>query len=103
MVPSVLARFLKYSWPGNTRQLENALLQFLISGDAELDDEDDAGARAGTRPERRASMTLQKHLDHQRKVQIRQVLSAVDNDKDEAARVLGISRATLYRELQAMR
>lgn len=48
-------------------------------------------------------MTLQEHLDHQRKAQIREVLSTVNNNKDKAARVLGISRATLYRELQAMR
>jgi transcriptional regulator with PAS, ATPase and Fis domain len=48
-------------------------------------------------------MTLQEYLDQQRNAQIRRVLDAVNNDKDEAARILGISRATLYRELQAMR
>jgi transcriptional regulator with PAS, ATPase and Fis domain len=99
---SVLSRFLKYSWPGNIRELENALLQFLISGEIALDEDAYGEAGTETHAERGASMTLQEHLEHQRKVQIRRVLSAVNNDKDKAARVLGISRATLYRELQAM-
>jgi len=104
MPQSLLSQFLAYSWPGNTRQLENLLLQFLISGEVELDTESqpDTDVESALNDSRSATMNLQEHLDRQREVQIKRVLNAVNNNKDEAARRLGISRATLYRELQAM-
>ena len=100
--PPVRARWLAFDWPGNVRQLEAAVLRFLISGDAELP--------AG-RPERHLGVaadeggtpittTLQAHLDRERDAYIRKALAETAGDKDEAARRLGISRATLYRELR---
>ena len=102
MPQSLLSQFINYPWPGNTRQLENSLLQFLITGKVELDTDHDSdtGDAMSSSAGQRGSMNLEEHLDKQRTVQIRRVLSAVNNDKNEAARLLGISRATLYRELQ---
>ena len=105
MPPAMLSKFLAYSWPGNTRQLENALLRFLISGDAELDAEFDADSdidRKNNAAGRRTSLDLEEHLGRHREAQIRRVLGITNDDKDEAARLLGISRATLYRELRRM-
>lgn len=92
----MLSRLLKYSWPGNVRQLENALLRFLISGDVGLEGE----TRPANGHRRQQASDLKQHLDDQRGSKIRQALTAANNDKAEAARILGISRATLYRQLR---
>jgi transcriptional regulator with PAS, ATPase and Fis domain len=100
--PSVRARWLAFDWPGNVRQLEAALLRFLLSGEAGLPDQPAVkrpqaiGGRDGTTP----TTTLQAHLDSERDACIRKTLAETAGDKDEAARRLGISRATLYRELR---
>ncbi|BEP38557.1 hypothetical protein GmRootV59_53620 (plasmid) [Variovorax sp. V59] len=100
--PSVRAQWRAFDWPGNVRQLEAALLRFLISGDAGLPTRPAAKlSRAGTDPrEASSATTLQEHLDRERAACIRKTLAETVGDKDEAARRLGISRATLYRELR---
>jgi transcriptional regulator with PAS, ATPase and Fis domain len=107
----VLAKFLTFSWPGNVRQLEAALLRFLIANEADLDDEitpvgrkssEDAAVSTEDVQHGRASLNLQEYLDRQRDVQLRRALELAGNNRDEAARLLGISRATLYRELRRL-
>lgn len=100
--PSVRAQWLAFDWPGNVRQLEAALLRFLVSGDAGLPAAPAAKhQRAGTGQRATpVTTTLQAHLDRERDVCIRKALAETVGDKDEAARRLGISRATLYRELR---
>ncbi|CAN7772976.1 hypothetical protein LJR084_007711 [Variovorax sp. LjRoot84] len=100
--PSVRAQWLAFDWPGNVHQLEATLLRFLVSGDAGLPAAPAAKQqRAGTGQRGTpVTTTLQAHLDRERDVCIRKALAETAGDKDEAARRLGISRATLYRELQ---
>ena len=43
---------------------------------------------------------LQEHLDREREACIRRALERAGGDKERAARSLGISRATRYRELR---
>ncbi|KQU91664.1 Fis family transcriptional regulator [Variovorax sp. Root318D1] len=100
--PSVRARWQAFDWPGNVRQLEAALLRFLLSGEPGLPEvpaakhpQAVAGQRGPT-----ATTTLQAHLDRERDACIQKTLAETAGDKDEAARRLGISRATLYRELR---
>jgi transcriptional regulator of acetoin/glycerol metabolism len=45
---------------------------------------------------------LREHLERERGACIRRALTAAGGDRDRAARLLGISRATLYRELRAL-
>jgi transcriptional regulator with PAS, ATPase and Fis domain len=101
MPDSVRSAFLAFPWHGNVRQLENALLRFVISGDAELDSdpvvENDAPQLNANG---HASLNLRNHLDRQRDLWIKRALDKTGNDRDEAARLLGVSRATLYRELR---
>jgi transcriptional regulator with PAS, ATPase and Fis domain len=101
----VRAQLLAFDWPGNVRQLEAALLRFLVSGDPGLQGEPAVAASVGAGPRRNAAPAanrLQEHLDREREACIRRALSAADGDRDEAARLLGISRATLYRDLRRM-
>jgi len=104
----VLSKFLAYSWPGNVRQLEAALLRFLIANETDLDEVSTIGAKSPKDAEVStediqqdgASLNLQEYLDRQRELQIRRALDLASHNRDEAARLLGISRATLYRELR---
>ncbi len=110
MPAPALTRFLACRWPGNMRQLENALLRFLLSGEVDLGDEDlGEGAAIDAAPRRgeagssgEPAQSLQACLDRERDAQIRKALRACAGNKEEAARRLGISRASLYRELRRM-
>ncbi|UOP10331.1 sigma-54 interaction domain-containing protein [Pseudomonas palleroniana] len=98
---AVVSSLLRYPWPGNTRQLENVLLQFLIAGEVDLDEELlPLNPSAGEKGE---SLNLEAFLVQQRDLQIRHALSVAQDNKDDAARLLGISRATLYRELRRIK
>ena len=95
-------QLLRHHWPGNIRELENTLLRFLLEGEIDIEDVDMDGAEpaAAQQPVTPAQPRLKKHLDHERALQLQRTLEAVAGDKDEAARRLGISRATLYRALR---
>lgn len=99
---SVTKQLRQNNWPGNVRQLEGALLRYLVSGDLELADshmcEFVATNISGTN--KKANSTLQDHLDQERKAHIQRAIEAAHGDKERAAEFLGISRATLYRELK---
>ncbi|NBQ70793.1 MAG: AAA family ATPase [Nitrosomonadaceae bacterium] len=90
------------NWPGNVRELEGALLRYLVSGELELTDKhlNNVAASTASLNRRNIHSTLQEHLDHERKSHIQRALDSTQGDKERAAEVLGISRATLYRELK---
>jgi DNA-binding NtrC family response regulator len=88
-------------WPGNIRELENVLERSMILTDADVIGVDDlpAGligptARPKTTDDLRAAVRAYEG-EH-----IRRVLSAADNNREEAARRLGIDASTLYRRLK---
>jgi len=103
--PSLAAAFATYRWPGNLRQLANALR----TACALLDDGEPVIARAHLpedlaeelgergRPIEDVGADLRLQADRC----IEQVLSRCDGNVSEAARRLGISRNTLYRKLRA--
>jgi transcriptional regulator with PAS, ATPase and Fis domain len=96
--------YCRYSWPGNFRELETALLRSLILGEtglpvssalhAAVPLEIDAGAE---------SLNLHKHLTKEKQRLIQRALSVSEGDRDRAAALLGISRASFYRELKELR
>ncbi len=104
--PVVLAeetrrKLLSWSWPGNVRELRNALERavLLSEGDVILPEHlfPDAGL-----PVRRASPTsAERSLRGMERALIEQVLAETSGNRSEAARVLGVNRATLYNKLKA--
>jgi two-component system NtrC family response regulator len=94
--PDALAAIDAYAWPGNVRELENRMKRAVIMADgktvtaADLDLPGLAGAGADLPINLRAARELAD-----RKV-IRQALSRTDNNISGAAKLLGISRPTLY-------
>ncbi len=94
----VLNVLIQYDWPGNIRELENTIERAVILGgsDIRLDDlppkllKDVDPAASSARPT----------LDEVEKNYVLEVLMAQGEDKNAAARVLGIDLSTLYRKLK---
>jgi DNA-binding NtrC family response regulator len=104
--PQALEALESHPWPGNIRQLENAVQQaVLVSSGPELLVEHlpaavrEARPLPAVAPSRRADS-----LRHSREVTERQViaraLASNDNSRSRAARALGISRVTLYKKMR---
>jgi len=102
--PEVEAFLLGHAWPGNARELENALERgvALARGprieleDLLLDGPEGGGAGAG------ADEPLAGWLDRQAAGRIRAVLAESGGSRAEAARRLGVDRTTLWRWMQRL-
>jgi two-component system, NtrC family, response regulator AtoC len=103
---------LQYEWPGNVRELENAVERAVALGSQdtlELLDLPPA-VRDGREPRpvggqpvmvaARTSTASGTDLEEIERVTIQRVFEQVNGDKMRAGKMLGISRATLYRKLK---
>jgi len=96
------AAIMRHPWPGNVRELENVVGYACMMTDSDRIDACDLPAdfpggskAAGTGPVDMISLAeLERSHAHR-------ILIAVGGDKLRAAEILGVSRATLYRLLQA--
>ncbi|QDP19916.1 PEP-CTERM-box response regulator transcription factor [Sphingomonas xanthus] len=85
-----------HPWPGNVRELENRIKRAVIMADGKLvgaADLDLPGIRGGTDPLPINLRAAREQID--RRV-IRQALTRTENNISGAAKLLGISRPTLY-------
>jgi len=92
----------RYPWPGNVRELENVLGNACMMADGDLVDTRDLPEYLRS-PEREnisdSGDLLSMEQVHQQHV--RRIMERVGGNKVRAAEILGISRATLYRLLEA--
>ena len=87
-----------YRWPGNVRELRNAIESLVaLSPPGELDLALLPGDAPGAEPPKQA--TLQERLAAYERGLLAQALDAADGNRTEAAKSLGIGRATLYEKL----
>jgi len=90
----------QHDWPGNVRELENVLTRAVVLSKSDMIDES-----ALPRPADHHTATEQyqweRTLAEVEREHIRRVLDAVHGNRTEAARVLGISKPTLYAKLPA--
>ena len=102
----VAQRLLAYRWPGNVRELKNCIERAVaLTRSAELTVEDLPPAiqsfSARAVPESAQTSDGQiLDLEAVERAHIERVLLAVDGNKREAARILGLDRKTLYRKLE---
>ena len=115
---AALALLMRYDWPGNVRQLQNALFRaaVLCDGDAlTIADFPQIAAETGsqriapaTGPARGGGVTLYEPNGHMRPLEaieadvIRLAIGHYRGRMTEVARRLGIGRSTLYRKLGEM-
>ncbi len=94
-----LAALMDHPFPGNVRELENSIQAAVALAPGESISVDDLRLEI----EGRQSMTTPGGLTSLAEVErrhIEQVLAAVDGNRQQAARILGIDRTTLYRKMQ---
>jgi DNA-binding NtrC family response regulator len=95
-----------YDWPGNVRELENCIERAVALGDHQTIDIGDlppsvASNSVGTDAAPASTPTLSTtDLEDIERATIQRVFEQVKGDKALAGKMLGISRATLYRKLK---
>jgi two-component system NtrC family response regulator len=93
--PDAIAAIDCYAWPGNVRELENRIKRAVIMADgksvtaAELDLD-------GSADDEPVAINLRAAREVADRKAIRQALSRTDNNISGAAKLLGVSRPTLY-------
>src|SRR5205807_8246317 len=112
--PAAMKCMLEYEWPGNVRELENAIERAMALGSQDSMDVSDlppviradqeAAAPSQSQPRFDDASILPKSsgadLEELERVTIQRVFEQVKGDKSLAGKMLGISRATLYRKLK---
>ncbi|ART63987.1 sigma-54-dependent transcriptional regulator [Kushneria marisflavi] len=102
--PSALSLLWAYPFPGNVRELDNAILRAVTLARTEVLEPDDFPERfrqtVATREGHDAQAREWLSLEQMEQRYIRRVLDAVDGNKRRAADILGIGRKTLYRRLE---
>jgi two-component system response regulator HydG len=103
--PEAMARLLRYPWPGNARELQNAIQRGVIlarNNTLTIRELPPKVAGLDISPARTLSEAVDKRvsLDQLEHNYIRAVLDAVNGNKTEAATILRIDRKTLYRKLE---
>ena len=91
--PAALAAITDWPWPGNVRELENRLKRAVIMAEGTLLDAPDldlSAAPAG------ATLNLRAVREDADRKAIRLALARTDNNVSTAAKLLGVSRPTLY-------
>jgi NtrC-family two-component system response regulator AlgB len=95
--PAVTAAFAAYAWPGNLRELRNVIERAVILADGETIDPADLPEHFCAQPDAAVAVGARVTLDTLEAEHLRRIVASAHN-LDEAARILGIDPATLYRK-----
>jgi NtrC-family two-component system response regulator AlgB len=87
----------RHSWPGNLRELRNAVERGVILAGGPAVDVADLPAQVGSRPPKRVEVGGAVSLEELEAEHVRRVVAATAT-LDEAASILGIDPSTLYRK-----
>lgn len=107
VTPSAMKSLLAYDWPGNVRELENCVARAVTLGDRRIIDVVDLppairgeqSSQSAATPQDAASVSTTALAEMERMTILR-VFEQANGDKALAGKMLGISRATLYRKLK---
>jgi Nif-specific regulatory protein len=97
--PTLMGRLTRYDWPGNVRELENQMYRLALFANGDTLTLEDAGqdteflAKTGVAGSRAVENGMTAEA-------LKQALAQAKGNRDEAARLLGISRATMFRRLK---
>jgi len=107
VTPAAMKSLLHYDWPGNVRELENCVARAVTLGDHKTIDVDDLPpairseqAGTGSLPPLESASLSTTALAEMERMTILRVFEQANGDKALAGKMLGISRATLYRKLK---
>ncbi|HEX2763879.1 MAG TPA: PEP-CTERM-box response regulator transcription factor [Allosphingosinicella sp.] len=94
LTPSALAAIDEWPWPGNIRELENRMKRAVIMADGKLITAEDLDLESREDEALPVNLKAARELTDRRA--IRQALARTENNISGAAKLLGISRPTLY-------
>ena len=95
--PDAVAAIDSYGWPGNVRELENRIKRAVIMADGKSVGSGDLDLPGSADPEEaEIALNLRAARETADRKAIRQALSRTENNISSAAKLLGISRPTLY-------
>ena len=107
VTPAAMKSLLHYEWPGNIRELENCIARAVTLGDHQLIDVADLPPAIRSEhsggpsvPTAEAAAVSTTALADMERMTILRVFEQANGDKALAGKMLGISRATLYRKLK---
>src|SRR5436305_8761865 len=107
VTPAAMKSLLQYDWPGNIRELENCVARAVTLGDRRTIDvidlppaiRSDQTSNFAASPQDSVSLSTTALAEMERMTILR-VFEQANGDKALAGKMLGISRATLYRKLK---
>lgn len=92
--PGALAAINGWRWPGNVRELENRMKRAVIMADGKLITPEDLDLASGD--DNGLAVNLKAAREEADRKAIRQALARTENNISSTAKLLGISRPTLY-------
>jgi two-component system NtrC family response regulator len=102
--PDALEAIDAYAWPGNVRELENRIKRAVIMADGKSVTAADLDLPSAARLEEHSlAINLRAAREVADRKAIRRAMSRTDNNISGAAKLLGISRPTLYDLLKQYR
>ncbi|MBS1902948.1 MAG: sigma-54-dependent Fis family transcriptional regulator [Bacteroidetes bacterium] len=96
-----MSRIIQHDWPGNVRELQNILTRAVVLSKSDVIDET-AFPVPHAKEATSAVYQWNRTLAEVEQEHIQQVLKAVNGNRTEAAKVLGISKPTLYSRLPGL-
>jgi Nif-specific regulatory protein len=94
--PDAREKLLGYSWPGNVRQLRNVVDSAVVMCEGNVILADDLGLRDASHSDQLESL----RVDFWERKLIQEALKRTGGNIPEAAKLLGLGRATLYRKVE---
>jgi len=101
--PDAIDAIHAYGWPGNVRELENRIKRAVIMADGKSVTATDLDLPAAVQSAEVLPINLRSAREAADRKTIRQAMSQTDNNISSAAKLLGISRPTLYDLLKQYR
>ncbi len=99
ITPAAMKMLESYAWPGNVRELRNAVEKMVVLSPGGMLDVSDIPDEMRAPASIPLPIAANGTLAETEKARILAALQSVGNNRSKAARVLGISRRTLYRKL----
>jgi len=108
--PDTLVRLQNHPWPGNIRDMENAIERSVLLSRRDILEPDDlvfplsidSKAPLVTLPEPYEGFSLARYLDDARKQLVLRALELSDGNQSEAARLLGVSPQAVHKFLKTL-